>query len=443
MSYYNQGPPGPPHQQSHSPYPPQQGGYPPQQGGYPPQQGYNQGPPAGPPMNQGYGPPMGGSPYPQQGTPYGPPPGQTPYGQPPPGQYQSQYGAPPPAQGYGPPPGQFGGYGGPAPPTPPSPGYIPGQQSQADMSRAADELRSAMKGFGTDEKALARVLGSLGPLEINSVKAAFQARHRRDLIKDVHSETSGNFRDGLEAILRGPLDQDCHALHESISGLGTKESAMNDVLLSRSNADMNAIKQHYNHKYRRTLESDVKGDLSAKTERLFDMVMAARRHEESAPVIPQETDADVQEIYRATEGRSGTDQLIVCSILSSRSNGQLRAIAQAYKLRYHRTLEEVIKKEFSGHMEEALRYMVTAAEDPAKHDADLFEDAMRGLGTNDQALIRRVVMVHWSPDRLHQCKAAFRHFYKKDLADRIRGETRGDYEKLMLACIGVPPAFGR
>ena len=87
--------------------------------------------------------------------------------------------------------------------------------------------------------------------------------------------------------------------------------------------------------------------------------------------------------------------------------------------------------------------MVSAAEDPAKHDADLLDDAMRGLGTNDQALIRRIVMIHWHPDRLHQCKAAFRHFYKKDLADRIRGETRGDYEKLMLACIGVPPAFGR
>ncbi|KAK5136697.1 hypothetical protein LTR08_002350 [Meristemomyces frigidus] len=429
MSYYNQGPPGPPYQQSHSPYPPQHGGPPQQPYG---QQGYNQ----GPPMNQGFGQPMGGSPYPQQGAPYGQhPPTQAPYGQPPGQGYGHAPSGPPPGQGYGqPPPPQYGGgYGAPAAPTPPSPGYIPGQQSPADVSRAADELRSAMKGFGTDEKALARVLGSMGPLEINSVKAAFQARHKRDLMKDVHSETSGYFREGLDAIIRGPLDQDCYALHEAIKGLGTKESAMNDVLLSRSNADMNAIKIHYNHKYRRSLESDVKGDLSAKTERLFDMVMSARRAEESTPVNPQQTDGDVQEIYRATEGRSGTDQLVVCSILASRSNGQVRAIAQAYQQRYHRTLQEVIKKGFSGHMEDALCFIVGAAEDPAKHDADLLEDAMRGLGTNDQALIRRIVMIHWSPDRLHQCKAAFRHFYKKDLGDRIRGETKGDYEKLMLA----------
>jgi len=308
-----------------------------------------------------------------------------------------------------------------------------------DMSGAADELRKAMKGLGTDEKALARVLGSLGPLEINSVKAAFQGRHHRDLVKDVHGETSGHLRDGLEAILRGPLDQDCHELYESIKGVGTKESAMNDVLLGRSNADLNAIKQHYHQKYHRSLESDVKGDLSMKTERLFDMVMSARRNEESAPVIPQEIDGDIQAIYHATEGRSGTDQVMVCSILTSRSNGQIRALAQQYHQRYHRSLEDVIKKEFSGHMQDALLYIVHIGEDPAKHDADLLEDAMRGLGTNDKALIRRVVMVHWSPERLNQAKAAFRHFYKKELLDRIRSETRGDYERLMLACIGVPP----
>lgn len=305
-----------------------------------------------------------------------------------------------------------------------------------DMSRAADELRAAMKGFGTNETALIKTLAPLDPLQINAVKAAFNSRHHRDLMKDVHSETSGYFREGLEAMIRGPLDQDCHVLHESIKGVGTKESAMNDVLLGRSNADLNAIKQHYHHKYRRTLESDVKGDLSMKTERLFDMVMSARRNEESTPVIPQQVDADVQELYRATEGKTGTDQIAVCQVFAHRSNGQLRAISQAYKQKYHRPLDQVILKEFSGHMEQALIYMLRKAEDPAKHDADLLEDSMKGMGTKDQALVRRIVMIHWSRDRLQQCKAAYRHFYKRELRQRVEGETSGDYRNLMVACIG-------
>ncbi|KAK3719918.1 hypothetical protein LTR37_004041 [Vermiconidia calcicola] len=490
MSYYNQGGPPPPGQQypqSNSPYPPQ-GGYLPPQQGY--NQGYNQQMNQGhynqpPPQQQGYG----GSPYPQQqgfAPPPGPPPGQygapppgPPPGQygapprPPPGQYgappgppQGQYGAPPgPSQGQygappgpppghhgvpppGPPPGQYGAppqghpssqYGAPAhtgPAAPPSPGYVQGQQANMDMSRAADDLRKAMKGFGTDEAALIKTLSSLDPLQINSVKTAYKTKHRRDLFDDIKGETSGYFREGLLAMVRGPLDQDCHVLNEAIKGLGTKESAMNDVLLSRSNADMNAIKQRYKHINHRSLESDVKGDLSLKTERLFDMVLSARRQEESAPVNPQQIDADVQELYRATEGRAGADQVAVCSVITTRSNGQLRAIGHAYQQKYHRSLEQVFKKEFSGHMEDALVFMLRHAEDPAKHDADLLEECMKGAGTKDQALVRRIIMIHWGRDRLHQCKAAYRHFYKRELKQSIQSETSGDYEKLMVASIG-------
>jgi len=314
----------------------------------------------------------------------------------------------------------------------PSPGYDLRQRSPADVTRAADDARAAMKGFGTNEDLLIRVLSSLGPLEIEAVKQVFAQRHRRDLMKDVHSETSGYFREGLEAIVRGPLDQDCHVIHEAIQGAGTKESALDDVLLSRSNADIAAIKAHYHHKYRRSLESDVKGDLSAKTERMYEMIMSGRREEESAPVIPQQVDMWIQQFYDATEGRRGTDQLTVCTTLVSRSDGQLRAIAHGYRQKYHRTLEEVIKKEFSGHMQDALLFIVRHAEDPAKHDASLLEESMAGLGTKDKALVRRIVMIHWDKQRLQQAKAAYKHFYKKELAQRVKDETSGDYRKLMV-----------
>lgn len=174
--------------------------------------------------------------------------------------------------------------------------------SNMDMGPQADGLRKAMKGFGTDEKALIQILAPMGPLEINSVKAAFTRNHKRDLMKDVHSETSGYFREGLEAIIRGPLEQDCHVLRDGISGIGTKEDQLDEVLLCRSNADINAIKRHYQHVYNRSLENDLKGDLSGKTERLYVMVLAARRAEESAPVNPQQIDMDVNELYKATEG---------------------------------------------------------------------------------------------------------------------------------------------
>jgi annexin A7/11 len=326
-----------------------------------------------------------------------------------------------------------------------------------NMSGAADVLRKAMKGFGTDEDALIRILAPMGPLEVESVKDAFRQNHKRDLMKDVHSETSGYFREGLEAILRGPLEQDCYTLREGLKGIGTKEEFLDEVLLGRSNADISAIKAHYQHMYKRSLESDMKSDLSAKTERMFDMILAARRTEESTPINPQQIENNVNEIYKATEGKRscsspisthgictdllystgkmGTDELQVCAIISSASIAQLRAMAQAYHSRYQRSLEECIRKEFSGHMQDALLYMVCKAVDPAKHDADLLEAAMAGAGTKDTALVRRIIMVHWNRDRLQQCKGAYRHYYKQDLVTRVKKETSGDYEKLMVACV--------
>jgi annexin A7/11 len=201
-----------------------------------------------------------------------------------------------------------------------------------------------MKGFGTDEKALIRHLANKDPLQVAVLRQTYHARFHRDLLQDVQNETSHWFEAGLCAIIRGPLMQDVVCLHTAMDGPGTKESVLNDVLLGRSNADIHAIKETYRKTYHQSLESAIKADLSMKTERHFLMVLAANRTEESAPVIPQQVDQDVSELYKATEGKTGTDELLVCSILTQRSDAQIRAIAYAYQQKFTRDLETVIKK---------------------------------------------------------------------------------------------------
>ncbi|PSS20018.1 hypothetical protein M430DRAFT_119369 [Amorphotheca resinae ATCC 22711] len=452
-------PPAPPPGHPPQPY----GGYPPQQPAYgaPPNQYPPQQPPYGAPPNQ-YPPQQYGAPSPHPG--YGaPPPQQYPSAQPPygapPQQYppqqgypsqQQPYGAPPPQPAYGAPrpqqyPPQQGGYpsqpyGAPPaqnyPPTPPSLGYGPAQHIPWDGVADAEALRKAMKGFGTDEKALVRHLADKDPLQINVLREVYHQRFKRHLLNDVQSETSSWFMEGLCAIIRGPLLQDVVALHSAISGPGTKEKILNDILLGRSNADMRAIKDLYHKTYHKSLESDIRGDLSMKTERHFMMVLAANRNEESTPVIPQQIDQDVMELYKATEGKTGTDELLVCSILTQRSDAQIGAIAYTYKQKFTRDLETVIKKEFSGHMELALLHQLRTGTDKAMRDALLLEDAMDGMGTKDHLLVQRVVRVHWDRNHMQQVKGAYQHRFHKSLVSRIKGETSGDYERLMCACLG-------
>ncbi|KAH9869839.1 hypothetical protein IAQ61_007052 [Plenodomus lingam] len=499
MSYYNQPPPGghqqpyqgqaagpgygqPPPQQ----YPPptmQNQQYPPPQGGYPPQQGYGQPPPPPPgqygaPPPQVYGPPQAqyGAPPPPQG--YGPPP-PGPYQQPPPGQYgapppgqygvpppQGQYGAPPPQgqyaapppQGYGappppgqygapppqgqygaPPPGQYGapmqGGGGGGPPTQPSLGYGPMQTAQIDVLRDVEAIRKAMKGFGTDEKALIAILSNKDPIQLNTIRTQFDQRFMRSMVTDLQKETSGYFEKGLVQIARGPLDTDCYNLMESMKGLGTKEAIIDDVLIGRSNADINAIKHRYHQLFKRTLEADLRGDLSAGTEQMYLMIVAARRKEDSYSVLPQEIEQAVTDLQASLGTLISKNAAAVCELLVTKNDAQLRAMAQSYEQRFRKSLDTALKAAFSGHMEDALRLLVKRACNRAEAEAMRLEEAMAGLGTKDELLVQRVVRCHWDRGFMNAVNGEYKRLYRKELYKRIEGETRGDYEKLMVACV--------
>lgn len=95
------------------------------------------------------------------------------------------------------------------------------------------------------------------------------------------------------------------------------------------------------------------------------------------------------------------------------------------------------KQEFSGHMQRALLHQLRTGTDRAMRDALLLEDAMAGVGTEDRLLLNRVVRMHWDRNHMQQVKAAYRHkFNGRDLGARIRGETSGDFERALVACIG-------
>ncbi|KAK7730352.1 hypothetical protein SLS53_009052 [Cytospora paraplurivora] len=326
-------------------------------------------------------------------------------------------------------------------PTPCSPGYErPPRQINWDANPTANALRKAMKGFGTDEKALIREIADKDPYQIRAINDAYRTSHRRNLVPDIEGETSGWFRYGLVQLARGPLMADVYMLHESIDGPGTKELVINDVLLGRSNADINALKEAYKETFRRTLEADVQGDLSCKTKRHFEIVLGAKRAEDSAPVIGAEIERDVDALYGATEGKLGTDEIRVCSILSTRNDNQIRAIADAYHRRYARNLETVISSEFSGHMQKALLYQLRQGVNKSDHQLQLIRETMDGFGTKDYLLVSRVVRLHWDRGLLDMVKRRHVELNRgQTLGQRIKKDVRAsDYQRLMIACIGDP-----
>jgi len=87
-------------------------------------------------------------------------------------------------------------------------------------------------------------------------------------------------------------------------------------------------------------------------------------------------------------------------------------------------------------MEAALLQQLRTGTDKAMRDAILLEEAMAGAGTHDALLTNRVIRIHWDKNHMNSVKGAYQHHYHKSLVHRIKGETSGDYERLLVAALG-------
>ncbi|MCO5594191.1 hypothetical protein L7F22_048215 [Adiantum nelumboides] len=72
---------------------------------------------------------------------------------------------------------------------------------------------------------------------------------------------------------------------------------------------------------------------------------------------------------------------------------------------------------------------------PEEYFCEVLHKSMKGLGTDDDTLIR-VIVTHAEVD-MANIKAAFSRRYKKSLVAMVRSDTTIHYKKLLLALIGA------
>jgi len=289
----------------------------------------------------------------------------------------------------------------------------------------AKALRDAMKGAGTDEKTLIKIIGNRSRQQLQAVENAFQAKYGKNLKKEIKSETSGNFKKVLVYRFKTPFDLKRRSILKAVKGAGTNERRLIDCLAFTPNAEMKAIVAS-----NKDLVHKVLNDLSGHFKDAIKDILGGDR-DESPNINQAQLAEEVHELYKAGEKKLGTDEKKFIKILTNRSPWYNQALNQLYKQQHQHTLDVAISREFSGHLKDLLIALTQA---PYDYWAHQLYNSMHGAGTNDKELV--FIFGYLEHNELKAVEARFSQLYPKSLKDMIKGDTTGHYEKILLELLG-------
>lgn len=145
-------------------------------------------------------------------------------------------------------------------------------------------------------------------------------------------------------------------------------------------------------------------------------------------------DRDVTELQSALEKRDGGTLL---RILTNRNNAQRQVLAKTFEELTQKELGAGVKKALSGEVEALLLEMLMP---PLHYEAFRLQQAMAGLGTDEETLLE-ILCTRTGP-QLQQISQVYRQMYNKDLEKELKGETSGDFAKLVLALLNKTDVAG-
>jgi hypothetical protein len=291
----------------------------------------------------------------------------------------------------------------------------------------AEIIHKAVQGMGTDEKAINQVLGHRSKHQIQEIAKAYEHAYKATLLHDIKGDTSGNYKRLLVALINTPVQNQKELIVKATKGAGTTEKYLIDALAPSSNEEIIQLYQN-DPKIIHAIIDDVS---SGNFARVTEIVLKGKRDERES--IPDDEAATTAErMYKAGEGKLGTDEKVFNEIITKYSPHALKQISHHYQAKHKHTLEQAIKGETSGNYEDFLLALLKT-----KHEyfADRLYDAIAGLGTDDTFLIYAFGVL--SKHDLHKVAHIFneRHPKRGGLAKAVKEDTSGDYQDLLMAIL--------
>jgi len=273
----------------------------------------------------------------------------------------------------------------------------------------------------------------------------FNETEHRNLIEDLKSELSGDLLKSVIPLYMEPGEYDALLIKKAVDGIGYNRDLLIEVLFTRTNKQLQemqeAWKKHLNvnrDMYSR-VEDETKKFMSGNHfQQLCLNILKCTRSNKN--VDQQQVERDADELNRMViSGKEKEAKTRFVEIFSDRSWKHIALMAEAFeKISKKYTLKAAIEHRFGENCDttQALCVLSTFCQQPYDYWAEKLRAAMKGLGTNDDLLIR--VVVSRCEIDLFNVRDVFglRYGDGKSLKNWIEEDTSGAYRTLLYKLCG-------
>jgi hypothetical protein len=291
-----------------------------------------------------------------------------------------------------------------------------------DAKEDAKKLNKAMKGLGTDEKALNEVFGNRTKAQMLEIAKEYQNQFNVTLEKDIKGDTGGHYETLLVGLLSTPAQARVNLLRHATKGAGTAEKYLIDCICPASNHEILDFYQTDP-----TIIANVINDIgNSDFDKVIKIMLKGKRSEDTK-VDESQAAKVAEQFYKAGEGKLGTDEDSFINILTTYSVTFIKHASKIYQEKHKKTIEQAIKSETSGNLEDAL---VALTKTKHEYFADRIWNATHGVGTDDHFVCFFFSVL--SRDDIHQVAKIFHERHSGvTLEKQILGDVSGHYGDLI------------
>ena len=292
-------------------------------------------------------------------------------------------------------------------------------------------LESALK--SKDENTITQITINLSTEERIKLREKYKSNFNRDLLDDIEKYVKGDLSTLLISIYKDPIEYNVDLLYKAMKGIGTNDDILIEVISFNSFSRLKKIKQKFQEKYNKDLISEIKSETSGDYRTTLISLFETERSDNTQPDLDN-CKKIAEELYNAGEGKLGTNESVFVKYFTTLSPDDISFVGKEYHKKYKKNLVHVIENEIDGDLQKLFKCILYGILSPSEYFARQINGALKGVGTDDTILIRSIVS-RMDID-MKMIKKYYKKLFGKNMADDIKGDTSGNYQKLILALIG-------